>query len=115
MNGHNGGKNRQESLRVGRIIMELTEKQKNCPYCHPGSNLKNHYGGSAWINSELEFDMIKGDPSIISDGECCYGDISFNPQAGWLESLGDGAEPLVIHIHYCPMCGRPLGEEESND
>lgn len=95
--------------------MELTEKQKNCPYCHPGSNLKNHYGGSAWINSELEFDMIKGDPSITSDGECCYGDISFNPQASWLESLGDGAEPLVIHIHYCPMCGRPLGEEESND
>ena len=30
--------------------MKLTEKQENCPYCHPGSNLTPH---NAWDDGGL--------------------------------------------------------------
>lgn len=92
--------------------MELTKEQQNCPYCHPGSNIKSFYSGSAWNNSELDFESVKGDPLITNDGEWCYGDISFDPERGMLSSIGDGVDLLTVRIKYCPFCGRPLNEGE---
>ena len=89
------------------------DKQKNCPYCHPGSNIKSSYGGSAWNNSRLDFESVKDDPLIMNNGECCYGDISFDPERKMLSSIGDGVDLLTVRVRYCPMCGRPLNEEEA--
>lgn len=54
--------------------MELTEKQKNCPYCHPGSNLTPH---NAWDDGELQFEELD-DPKVDNSGDC-WGDIGFAP------------------------------------
>ena len=85
----------------------LTEEQKNCPYCHPGSNLPPH---NAWDDGELQFEELD-DPKVDNSGDC-WGDIGFAPAEKILTSWGEGEEPLVININYCPMCGRPLGGNE---
>ena len=46
--------------------MELTKKQKNCPYCHPGSNLTPH---NAWDDGELQFEELD-DPKVDNSGDC---------------------------------------------
>ena len=45
-----------------------------------------------------------------NEGEACFGDISFNPSNKTLSSWDDGANPLIVHIQYCPFCGRKLGD-----
>lgn len=94
--------------------MTLSEKQKNCPYCHPNdNNPKDQHGNTAWYRYrqgyELELDMVANDPNVEQRG-LCMGDISFNPLKHYLSSLGDGVNPLIVHIQYCPFCGRKLGD-----
>lgn len=77
--------------------MELTEKQKNCPYCHIDKQGNTEY---------VYIDFGEG-IRVFPDGviECDYDD--------------DGMPSMMCcdagTINYCPMCGRPLGcnEDES--
>jgi hypothetical protein len=95
--------------------MKLTERQKNCPYCHPGIHrFKSFQTMGPWRGittlqgGELELDEIKDDSNIENEDEACFGDISFNPSNKTLSSWADGAYPLIVHIQYCPFCGRKL-------
>ena len=90
--------------------MKLTEKQKNCPYCHVGSKIKSTYNGSPWDGTELILERV--DDSIVSAGEDVWGDIGFDPVNRTLTSWGEGTVALTIDINYCPVCGRSLEEEE---
>lgn len=92
--------------------MKLTEKQKNCPYCHAGSDLPSLYNGSPWDGTGLCFERVD-DPTTVFVGNNTYGDIEFNALERTLISWGDGTDPLVVGINYCPMCGRPLNEEDN--
>lgn len=69
--------------------MKLTEKQKNCPYCHGGNDIINtlHYGGLGCVLGQVVH--IEGDMLVVEEGTT--------------ESK---------KINWCPMCGRPLNEEE---
>lgn len=76
--------------------MKLTEKQKNCPYCQnedPDDNLAI-YGESG---SER-----------IAIGST--GDLEVD-EGSWIfkENFYEYRDNL---LKYCPMCGRPLNEEE---
>ncbi len=93
------------------ILMKLTEKQKNCPYCHAGSDLPSLYNGSPWDGTGLCFERVD-DPTTVFVGNNTYGDIEFNALERTLISWGDGTDPLVVGINYCPMCGRSLIKEE---
>lgn len=87
--------------------MKLTEKQKNCPYCHVGSRLTSLYNGSTWVDTELGFNRVVSD-IVHVDEEDTYGDIWFDPVNKTLTSWGEGGVPLVVDINYCPICGRRL-------
>lgn len=89
--------------------MELTEKQKNCKWCHPGSDLKANFG-VAWEGNALAFDNVDS-PQVMSGGPYS-GDITFDLDANQLISYGESTDPTTIDILYCPMCGRPLGGNE---
>ena len=63
------------------------DKQKNCPYCHGGRKAE------PLVNEGPDF------LAFDENGSVAFGD--------------DGA--ITIHadvFNYCPMCGRPLNEEE---
>lgn len=62
--------------------MKLTEQQKNCKWCHPGSNIKSRYGLDPWNQGTLR-----------------------------LNEVADEGQATVIDIRYCPMCGRKLGSD----
>lgn len=68
--------------------MKLTEKQKNCKYCHTDKSLIEY--------EDLGFEVEAG---VDNDG-ILYVD------------AGDGYHLLnqEININYCPMCGRSLGK-----
>lgn len=67
--------------------MKLTEKQKNCPYCH-GSWFK---GCSGWQNAKVLF--------RIDD-------------KGTLETMINGVYGYKQGLKRCPFCDRPLNKEE---
>lgn len=96
--------------------MTLSEKQKNCPYCHFNIHKLNSFNtlgpwrDTIFNGTELELDEVKGDPNIENEDKACFGDISFNPSNKTLSSWADGANPLIVHIQYCPFCGRKLGD-----
>ena len=71
--------------------MKLTEKQKNCPYCHERANLLQS-------NDERPID----------------GDIVYINKDGYLNSETDCCH-VYRKANYCPMCGRPLGGNEDDD
>lgn len=81
------------------ILMKLTEKQKNCPYCHPGSKVN---GRECWYHTTLALGE-----AIDS---CTYTELYFDPINRFLEASNE--DELFIDINYCPMCGRPLNEKE---
>lgn len=88
--------------------MKLTKQQQNCPYCHVGSNLKGRYNHpvSPWEDGELSLeDVISPQVSV---GEDTWGEIDFDPERAVLTSWGEGTDPLVVQINFCPFCGRPL-------
>lgn len=69
--------------------MKLTEKQKDCPYCHGRKDIINtlHYGGLGCVLGQAVH--IEGDMLVVEEGTT--------------ESK---------KINWCPMCKRPLNEEE---
>lgn len=74
--------------------MKLTEKQKNCPYCHGDRD------------AVLEAWDLRGtfELRVESDG---YAEI------GLYHSSSDMHEVIANGIfRFCPKCGRPLNEEE---
>ena len=72
-----------------KSVDELTEEQKNCPYCHNldghGTNLFECNNRNADASIELDENAISFDNS---DGHYTYG---------------------MFKINYCPICGRKLG------
>ena len=74
--------------------MKLTEKQKNCPYCH--GKIQGQMLGKKMLDK-------------TPDGNA------------WLDMADNGVFEYHINgitvlgekkFKYCPMCGRPLNEEE---
>lgn len=71
--------------------MKLTEKQKNCPYCHGAKRIRDTliYQHSRQIimleNNSLTYTLVLPKNSVYEAQQ---------------------------YICYCPMCGRPLNEEE---
>lgn len=81
--------------------MKLTEKQKNCPYCH--------------ANKEATKEYYKVRPDVAKDG-MSFGKILNS----WCNSIGyDGQTYYFCSfgnvygclINYCPLCGRSLSDE----
>lgn len=68
--------------------MKLTEKQKHCPYCRDQADLLQ-------IEHTNTVDQI--------DVYIAGGDLR-------LDSYFSGGD--VLTINYCPMCGRPLGDDK---
>lgn len=82
--------------------MRLTKKQKNCPYCH--------------FDHETTEIYYKARPDTAKD-KMCFG----KTRGICSNAIGyDGREYFFCSfrniygcpINYCPMCGRPLNEEE---
>lgn len=80
----------------------LTEKQKNCPYCHPGSKIN---GIEAWYDGELALG------EVLDAGD--YIELYFNPVNQYLDA--EGEDSLFAGVKFCPWCGRSLNEEADND
>lgn len=81
--------------------MKITEKQKNCPYCHTPFK---KWDDGLWDEATWQIDS--------------YTDIG----GKHYELLGMGYVPdadtvanLPAEINYCPKCGRPLGEEGKDE
>lgn len=76
--------------------MKLTEKQKNCPYCHkPYKPFVST--GMEPANSLSESSYYVGVSNVLGEGpitETTLGIIN------------------VLKVPYCPFCTRPLNEEE---
>lgn len=70
--------------------MKLTEKQENCPYCH------------GWAPLISTFD----------ESVCLFVDSQQNLRFRYDFGEEDEFGAAVIGINYCPICGRPLKEEE---
>ena len=89
--------------------MDLTEKQKNCPYCHVGSDrptypLFDGYSINDVTGKKTEITVLK-DPELpifvpcLEDTNC--------------ETEYDNSTPVM---NYCPMCGRSLcGKDGRNE
>ena len=88
--------------------MKLTEKQKNCEYCHPYSGIPG--------DDAQEFDDLGDEDNYRSDwGIDLY--ITQGNQLVVMASAGYfGDYYIETHpfnrINFCPMCGRPLNAEE---
>ena len=61
--------------------MNITEKQKECPYCH---NAKTFSGELGWVATIRKFRIVAVSPT---------------------------EEVCILNINYCPMCGRSLSDE----
>ena len=87
----------------------LTEKQKNCPYCHVGSNrptypLFDGYSINNVTGKKTEITVLK-DPELPIFVPCLE-DTNY-------ETEYDNSTPVM---NYCPMCGRSLcGEDGRNE
>lgn len=79
------------------------DKQKNCPYCHGDVALKDVYidpqnDYTLWIDGNKLQEIILCDACLV---------VGTNRIDG---STNAWDQPITIN--YCPMCGRPLNEEE---
>lgn len=88
--------------------MKLTEKQKNCPYCHPYSGIPG--------DDAQEFDD-RGDEDNYRNGWGIDLYITQGNQLVVMASAGYFGDYYIEkhpfnRINFCPMCGRPLNEEE---
>lgn len=89
--------------------MELTEKQNNCPYCHPGHQIIYEKDNSARLvrinlrgNKKHPYCLnVTYKNKLIED--------DYEP-GGWV--IKNPAEHYRTAINYCPMCGRLLGGSE---
>lgn len=83
--------------------MELTYKQQTCPVCHGDVALKDVYidpqdDYTLWIDGNKLQEIILCDACLV---------VGTNRIDG---STNAWDQPITIN--YCPMCGRPLNEEE---
>ncbi|WP_124031984.1 hypothetical protein [Limosilactobacillus vaginalis] len=77
--------------------MKLTEKQKNCPYCHVPYKPFISTGKEKAIDLTNDSPIYVGVSNVLGKGpitETTYGVIN------------------VLKVPNCPFCGRPLNEEE---
>lgn len=79
----------------------ISERQKHCPYCHPGRKIN---GVSGWYKNELTL-------SFLDDGYDNFVDLTFNPVVGRLGA--ECCDEYYTDINYCPWCGRYLGNEQA--
>lgn len=84
--------------------LKLTEKQKNCKYCHHEKNIVNIPGLCVSIdpkvsngNLTIKYDASNKD---MTDNNIVIGDDDGYVFGGW-----------NLTINYCPMCGRSLSDE----
>lgn len=70
--------------------MKLTEKQKNCPYCHKSKNQLSLF-------TETNFNEKGMDRTVF-----------------YVDRITDENGKILARrcSNYCEMCGRPLNEEE---
>ena len=109
--GHGASKGRLKKIaKLAGVPVEslcpdlLAEKQRNCPYCHVGSDrptypLFDGYSINDVTGKKTEITVIK-DPElpIFVPG---LEDINY-------ETEYDNSTPIM---NYCPMCGRPLSSK----
>ena len=88
--------------------MDLTEKQKNCPYCHVGSDcpcypIFDGYSINDMTGKKTEITVLK-DPELPI----------FVPCLEYIncETEYDKSTPVM---NYCPMCGRSLGGKDGRN
>ena len=92
--------------------INLTEKQKNCPYCHGGNDHQPIYDSnrrSQKFSVNLKHENDKHHPHMLVIS--CKGDTS----AADYDWDGDYHEVPIKYwasINYSPMCGRLMNEEE---
>ena len=77
--------------------MKITEKQKNCPYCHKPFQSIPLFDSAVLLRIEED----GGEYSLMVEGNGDPEDV------GILSMVTDGQL-----INGCPFCGRPLNEEE---
>ena len=89
--------------------MDLTEKQKNCPYCHVVSDRPCYPIFDGYLINDVT--GKKTEITVLKDPELpifspCLEEIN-------CETEYDNSTPVM---NYCPMCGRPLcGEDGRNE
>lgn len=77
---------------VDRILSAPTQKQLDCPYCH---------------EPFLDLSGQSVDEMFPEDAYCNFEKDGLNYGSGEFE---DGSDK-TIHVNFCPMCGRKLGDE----
>lgn len=91
--------------------MILTEQQKNCPYCHGGENHKALYFKD---NKARKIVLnVKNDKHHPHSIAVWYKDFTIGDDyepGGWI--VKNVPLKYWASINYCPVCGRPLYEEE---
>lgn len=70
--------------------MKLTEKQKNCPYCHGMKRMRDR------LIYETRRDILELNNNSLEYTVILPGHKEYEAQ---------------VYVEYCPMCGRPLNEE----
>ncbi|WP_288638861.1 hypothetical protein [uncultured Lentilactobacillus sp.] len=81
--------------------MTITEKQKNCPYCHDSLPKSNYHRGTGWST------LFKYGKEYLSWVELG------SPTYLWAIKRNDlNADGTEIQIDYCPKCGRKLGDDD---
>lgn len=88
--------------------MELTEKQKNCPYCHIDSDGNIKLIASFEHDEDYLNDSDSIDLSIYNRKLFC--DV-YVARDGYEDSNLDREFDFESSINYCPMCGRRLSNE----
>ena len=81
--------------------MELTEKQKNCPYCHV------QHRSDVLPDNDCYAKPIVGDYNHLGAGLLRGGDSWYFEN--WTDSTEQYTKDPVV---ACQMCGRPLGGNE---
>ena len=71
-------------------MTELEEKQVNCPYCHSTGNLNDTTDRNN--DFQIKIDLYDPDDARLNVEYQC------------------GTDYEIVHINYCPMCNRKLGE-----
>lgn len=81
--------------------MKLTEKQKNCPYCHGKIPLRS-------ANNDYQR-LVIDDGNQAMEYEECVVKGTYMTEHGAEPNFGWKAVPFVIN--YCPVCGRRFNDE----
>lgn len=106
--------------------MKLTETQKNCLYCHDDTKEVMTYCGGDKIFKILKEKVGYSNEQLADTLLACpfYDDWEDGSQFYCLTGMKDSTMCYLISfdldegtysghvIYYCPMCGRPLNEEE---